>query len=96
MIKYVEPVPTKNVFDIINAFRNYSKDDSVVNSYTNCVSDLNISINKKIEIDETSKPPRIKKSFSVSKQYSNSTNADDLFIRIQHNDSEKESKSVFE
>jgi HrpA-like RNA helicase len=96
LIKYVEPVPTKNVIDIINAFRNYSKDDSVVNSYANCVSDLNISINKKIEIDETISAPSIKKSFSVSKQYSDSTNTDDLFIWLQHRDSEKESKSVFE
>jgi len=96
LIKYVEPVPAKNVIDIINAFRNYSKDDSVVNSYTNCVSDLNISINKKIEIDETNKPTRIKKSFPVSQQYFDSTNADDLFIWIQHSDSGTESKSAFE
>jgi hypothetical protein len=96
LIKYVEPVPSKNVIDVINAFRNYSKDDSLAHSYTNCVSDLSISINRKIEIDETSKPAKIKKSFPVSQQCSDSTDPDDLFIQLLHEDSGEVSKSSFE
>lgn len=96
LIKHIEAPASKNVIDIISAFRKYQTDEEVTNAFSNCVSDLNIPINRKVVIDETKKPVAISKSFQVSQQFSNSTNVDDLFIRIQHSPTEIENKSLYE
>ncbi|WP_298221951.1 helicase-related protein, partial [Acidocella sp.] len=96
LIKHIEPPASKNVIDIISAFRKYQTDEEVTNAFSNCISDLNIPINRKVLVDETKKPITISKSFQVSEQFANSTNADDLFIRIQHISTETENKSLYE
>lgn len=96
LIKHIESPASKNVIDIISAFRKYQTDEEVINAFSNCVSDLNIPINMKVVVDETKKPVTISKYFSVSRQFANSTNADDLFIRIEHSSTENEDKSLYE
>lgn len=96
LIKHIEAPASKNVIDIISAFRKYQTDEEVTNAFSNCVSDLNIPINRKVVVDETKKPVAISKSFQVTQQFANSTNVDDLFIRIQHSSIEIENKSLYE
>lgn len=96
LIKYVELVPSNNVIDVINSFRNYSSDISSINAYSNLVSDLDIPINRRVKVDTTVKPFKIKSSFILNKQNSSSNNHDELFIGIYHTNSNEESKSAFE
>ena len=96
LIKHVEAPTSKNVIDIISGFKKYKIDEEVTNAYSNCVSDLNIPINRKVEIDETKKSVTISKSFLVSQQFAYSTNADELFINIHHSSTEIEIKSLYE
>lgn len=96
LIKHIEAPVSKNVIDIISAFRKYQTDEEVINAFSNCVSDLNIPINRKVIVDETKKPVTISKYFQISQQFANSTNVDDLFIRIQHSTTEIENKSHYE
>lgn len=96
LIKHIEAPASKNVIDIISAIRKYQTDEEVTNAFPNCVSDLNIPINRKVSVDETKKPVAISKSFQVTQQFANSNNADDLFIKIQHSTTEIENKSLYE
>ncbi|MCB0537054.1 MAG: ATP-dependent RNA helicase [Bacteroidetes bacterium] len=96
LIKYVEPPASKNVIDVISAFKKYQLDDEIKNSFSNCVADLNIPINRKIEIDDSKKPISIFKSFHSTEQLTNSTTLDDLFIKLQHGTTASENKSVYE
>lgn len=96
LIKHVEAPPSKNVIDIISTFKKYQTDEEVTNAFSNCVSDLNIPINRKVEIDENNKPITITKSFHFIQQFTNSTNIDDLFICIQHGSSANENKIAYE
>ncbi|MFW5888021.1 MAG: hypothetical protein ACOCUH_04415, partial [Bacteriovoracia bacterium] len=96
LIKYVEPPKSKNVIEIISAFKKYQADEEITNAFSNCVSDLIIPINRKIVVDKTKKPIIILKSFQVTKQFTNSTNINDFFIRIQHSTTEIQNKSHYE
>jgi hypothetical protein len=96
LIKYVEPPESKNVIEIISALRKYQADEEATNAFSNCVSDLNIPINRRVEVEETKTPVEITKTFHFTEQYANLTNTDDLFLQIQHGSSTYENKTAYE
>jgi hypothetical protein len=96
LIKHVEPPSSKNVIDIISAFKKYQLEDEIKNGFSNCVADLNIPINRRVEIDDSKKPISISKSFHFTEQLTNSATVEDLFIKLQHGTTAYENKSVYE
>ncbi len=90
LIKYVEPLASKNVVEIISAIKKYQCDASVINAFNNCFADLNIPINSRIGVDAAIKI--ISKSFHTTQQETASTKQDELFVKLKHNDAATETK----
>lgn len=93
LITYVKPVSSKNVIEILATLKKYQSDEAAVNAFDNCFADLNIPVNRKIEINAAKKS--IIKSFPVAQSEMTSTKHDELFLELEHQETGVENRSDY-